>query len=108
MNNKFNISIKKGTDFYIKFRIKDTKTGTVKDLTDYTGRMKVKDSYTGAVVATANVSVDNNTITATISKTDTATMPAGAAVYDIDLIAPDGKTLNLLSGDVTIENNTNI
>ena len=105
---KYNLKLKKGTDFLFLFRIKDAETGDVKDLTGYSGAMKIKDKYNGSVIATADVNItSNDVVQCNIDKTATAALPAGVAVYDISLTNNDNKTAVIFYGEIEILNNTN-
>jgi len=87
--------------------------GELVDLTSFTARMQIR-ATTEAATALIELTTENNrialggtagTITLTISATDTAALTAGTAVYDLELVAPDGTVTNLIGGVVTIPRN---
>ena len=109
MMTKYNLKLKKGTDFLFPFRIKDAVTGEVKDITGYTGSMRIKDKYEGYVIATADVTVTaDNIVQCKIDKSATTALPAGIAVYDISLTNTANLTEVVFYGEIEILNNTNI
>lgn len=106
---KYNIKIKRGTDFLFYFRIKDKESDTIKDLTGYSGVMRIKDKYTGTVIATGTVTITaENVVQCAIDKVGTTAMQAGVAVYDISLTNTAAQTNVIFYGEVEILNNTNI
>jgi hypothetical protein len=86
-------------------------TGAVVDLTGYTGRMQIRASYTAATTI-ADLTVANGgivivgatgSVTAHITATATAAMNFVQAVYDLEMVAPDGVTVTrLIQGAVTL------
>lgn len=87
--------------------------GALVDLTGYTARMQIR-ATAEAATTLLDLTTENNrialggaagTITLSISATDTAALPAGRAVYDLELVAPDGTVTNLLGGVATIPRN---
>jgi hypothetical protein len=87
--------------------------GALVDLSNFTARMQIR-ATAEAATALIDLTTENNrialggtagTITLTISATDTAALTAGRAVYDLELVAPDGTVTCLLGGVVTIPRN---
>lgn len=79
------------------------------DLTSYTARMAVKDKVGGTVLhslTTENtgivINTSANTITLTISATETAAFTWKAGVYDLELVSATGVVTALLAGKVTV------
>lgn len=80
------------------------------DLTNYTARMQVRSSWSSdtkiADLTTANGGITlggtAGTILITITATATAAMPAGVAVYDLELVAGSGTVTRLVQGNFTI------
>lgn len=82
---------------------------TPHELTGYTARMAVKDKLGGAVLlslTTENGGIEINpasqTITLTISATDTAAITWAKGVYDLELVSPDGVVTAVLAGAVSV------
>ena len=107
---KYNLKLKKGTDFNFPFRIRKTETGELVDLTGYAGSMRIKDKYNGVILASAivNIDTDTNIVSFSINHTDTAQLPEGIALYDIDLTNASGEVRNVFYGEIEILQNTNI
>ena len=104
------IVIEQGTTLNQSFQWTDS-TGTAINLTGYTGRMQIRQTIstvaTIADLTTANggivITAATGTVTAKISATATAAMTFTTAVYDLELIAPDGVTVTrLVQGNVTL------
>ena len=102
--------IEQGATFSQSFQWTDS-SGAAVDLTGYTGRMQIRQnvsaSTTIADLTTANGGIVINgatgTVTAKIAATDTSAMTFSQAVYDLELIAPDGITVTrLVQGGVTL------
>ena len=78
-------------------------------LTGYTARLAIKDKVGGTVLhslTTENtgivINTSANTITLTISATETAAFTWKAGVYDLELVSATGVVTALLAGKVTV------
>lgn len=84
--------------------------GVVENLTGYTARMMIRanvadanpllslTSPSGGIVITAAT----GTVTVTITAAQTAALPAGVHVYDLELVAPDTRVIKMIRGTVSV------
>lgn len=99
---RYNIKVYKGSTFQLKPRWKID--GKYVDLTSYNANMSVKNSPTSSstiiVLSTFNgritVGEQDGSFTLNLSAAETAALPAGQYVYDIELTAPFGGTVTRL------------
>lgn len=109
MAGKYNITIDQGSTFTFQFTIQDG-TGTAWNLTSYTARMQIR---TAAESTSTLVSLTNSsgitlggaagTVTITISATQTAAMPAGRHVWDIEVVSAGGVVTRILEGKAIVK-----
>jgi len=85
-------------------------TKTPINLTGYSARMQVRASVTSAAtvieLTTANSRIAlggaAGTVTLTVSATDTAALPAGRYVYDLELVSAAGVVNRLIMGNFVV------
>lgn len=80
--------------------------GTAFVLTGWTARMQVRQRHTSAdppLLALVPV-VDGpaGSVTVVVTAAQTAALPAGGAVYDIELVAPSGDVTRLIEGSILV------
>ena len=104
---KYNLKIKKGTDFVFDFRFRKTEDNSLVPLTGTSGTMNIDVDdvkYPGVVTIDDTL----NVVRCKVARSITATIPVGVGRYDIDLEMPNGDVLNIFSGDVEILENVNV
>jgi len=107
----YDLLIEQGASFSQVVTYKEA--GVAINLTGYTARMQVRSTLESAStiveLTTANSRITlggaAGTITLTISATDTAALPAGRGVYDLELVSGSGIATRLLQGVCTISRN---
>jgi hypothetical protein len=76
------------------------------NLTGYVARMQIRRRPSSADVLLSLTPAINGAagiITVTISATEASALPAGRAVYDLELVAPGGAVTRLIEGSVFVE-----
>lgn len=103
----YNFTLEQKVTFHRLLTYKDAR-GFPVDLTGYEARMQIRDQA-GEVVATLTdtnggivLGGPEGTIQLNISETETSLMTFATALYDLKLIAPDGMSMRLLQGKVTL------
>ena len=114
--NQYNIVVEQGGTFTLEITYKDS-AGVVIDLTDYVARLEIRTAYTSASTLVALTSAaggtgdtsgidlgdDAGTISIVIGSATTAALTAPATnVYDLELVAQNGKVTRLLEGKATV------
>ena len=110
-SNTYDLCIQQGATFTKVFRWKAN--GSPVNLTGWTARMQIRATADAAAalieLTTQNARIvlggTEGTITLNISATDTAGLPAGRGVYDLELVAPNSAVTCLVGGAVTIPRN---
>ena len=100
----YNIKARQGATFRLALNWKPG--GVLADLTGYTGRMQVRRTVDNAAVLLDLQSPASGlvlggagwNVVATASAAAMAALKPGAAVYDLELTAPDGTVLPVLAG----------
>lgn len=99
------LEIKQGATWVMEFYYVDS-TGTAINLTGYTARLQIRSDYeatstlasltspSGGLVITGA----SGLVTATISAADTAALPAGQFVYDLEIISSGGVVTRMAEG----------
>jgi len=85
-------------------------TKTPIDLTGYSARMQARASATSATTVIELTTVNGRialggaagTVTLTVSATDTAALPAGRYVYDLELVSAAGVVNRLIMGNFVV------
>lgn len=102
VSGAYNLTIEKGTDFSLCFRLKNG--GETFDLTDWIFASQVRSAPDLPVVADfdTTISDDGERLTISLDYQTTSDLSAGAFVWDLFAIRPDGERMRLLEGQVTI------
>lgn len=94
---KWNPTIMQGSTFTRTFRIQNL------DVTAYSFRGMVKKSYGSQAVATYSFNeVSNTTIEISLSSTQTAAIPAGDYIHDIEIYDGEGYVARIIEGRVKV------
>lgn len=109
---KTRAACEQGATFKRRLALKDSDGGPVA-LAGYTARMQVRattDSTSSLVALTTEngrIVVDGTagTVLLQIAAVDTAAMPAGAYVYDLELVSGSGEVQRLLEGAFVVTRN---
>lgn len=101
----YNLVVDQGSSFALDLAIKQS--GTALNLTNYTGRAQLRTAHSASSAsATFTVTKTNaaeGTLKLELSATQTANLPAGQYVYDLEIFTSgDAIVKRLLQGDVTI------
>jgi len=107
MAGKYDITIEQGATFTLSMTVK--KNGSPVDLTGYTARMQAR-PHAGSSAVYLDLSSVNKitlggpagTIVISLTAAETAALPTGTFVYDLELISPLGVTTRLLAGRVVV------
>jgi hypothetical protein len=109
---KLNLSINQGATYrkQLVYKAGPTNAPVPVDLTGYTARMQARESQEATAVlvelATENGGITlggaAGTIDLYISATATAAFTWTSAVYDLELIAPNGDVLRKVEGSITV------
>ena len=105
-----NLILNKGSTFGISFIL--TKDGAVPALSGYSVRSAIKSSYDSldnlVYMSTSNQMIVLETATGTVNinvpEKITRRLPGATGVYDIELIAPNGDTTQIVKGTITFNN----
>ena len=109
----YDIIIEQGATFALHLRYR-TSAGALIDLTGYTARMQVRESFDSSTAMLSFTSAPGGGITLggalgtiDIEATDEATAAIAVrqqvwAVYDIELVPPDGRAIRLMQGQAEI------
>ena len=109
----YDIVIEQGSAFTLSLRYK-TAAGALVDLSGYTARMQVRESFDSATPLLAFTSSPGGGITLggslgtiDVEASDEATAAIATrltlwAVYDLELVPPDGKAFRLIQGQAEI------
>jgi hypothetical protein len=102
VSGAYNLTIEKGTDFSLCFRLKNG--GETFDLSDWVFASQVRENPGSPVVADLDtaISEDGERLTISLDFETTSDLDAGAFVWDLFCIRPDGVHMRLLEGQVTI------
>lgn len=97
------LRVDQGATFREVFDWQDA-NGAAVDLTGWTARMQIRRSPGDTVLATPDISLGGVAGTVTVHLTDaqTAALPTGRSVYDLDLVAPGGDVTRFLRGNVYV------
>lgn len=80
--------------------------GSVFPLTGYTARMQVRQRHGSAsplLTLTPAVNGAAGTVTITMTAAETAALPPGRCVYDLELVAPDTSVTRLIEGALLVD-----
>jgi hypothetical protein len=106
---KHHITIDQGATFRLQLTYKID--GTAVDLSNYTARMQIRQEYdsespsvslTTAAGGGITLGGAAGTIDIEITNTQTAALPAGQLVYDLELVAPNGDVTRLIGGNANV------
>ena len=108
---RYDITIEQGTTWTFNLTWKDG-TGSPVDLTNYTARMQIRSSYESPVALVELLSTGGlprititpltGALALLIDEATTRTLPSGHAVYDLEMVAPNGHVTRLLEGSVSV------
>lgn len=84
--------------------------GTPFVLTNWTARMQVRARHTSAgtplldlTIANGGVVIAGNVLTLTITAAQSALLPVGRAVYDLEIVSPAGEVTRLIEGSIIVD-----
>jgi hypothetical protein len=107
-----NPSFVQGETFALQLTWKAGSPVAAVDLTDYTARMMIRNHPEAADALLSLTEADGitlggaaGTILITLTATQTATLPARALVYDIELVSPAGVVTNIARGEMAVLRN---
>lgn len=102
------ITIEQGATFLLNLVWKDS-LGALINLTGYTARMMVRQTHVATTVLMSLTSPTDitlggalGTINVKATAAVTALLPARNAVYDLEMVGPDGTVTRLIEGAVTV------
>lgn len=102
---KANIIIDQGADFSTNIRVTD-EDGVAIDLEGYTGEAQMRKWYTSLSAINFDVTLNNSTVTLSLSSSDTANLVPGRYVYDVELTNASSNVISrILEGIVTVTPN---
>lgn len=96
----YDIRLQRGDDLVEQFTFTDD-DGEALDLSGYTFASQLRQTADGTLLATFTVSVSDNVVSRTLSRTVTATLD-GTYVHDLQWTDPSGRVRTLLSGEVEV------
>lgn len=106
------VTLYQGASFKHNFQWKygeTLQTATVVDLTTASARAQVRKQYASSTAYMSFTSVDDEivlddegNIEINVGPEKTALVPAGSAVWDLEIVWPDGDVCRLLQGKVTV------
>jgi hypothetical protein len=107
MADKINITIDKGSHFAFSFIWKDEDGNTI-DLTGYTAAMQARKNYKSTDLildlTTENggieIDEDADTVTVIVPDTMSSTIAEFGALYDLELISPEGLVTRVIEGRI--------
>lgn len=109
---KFRSACEQGSTFRRRLTLKDSE-GALVDLSGYTARMQVRAKVESSAVI-ASLTTENGritiggtdgTITLLLSATETAALPAGGYVYDLEIVNGLSDVVRLLEGQFIVSGN---
>ncbi len=103
--------IEQGATFRRVFYIEFEEATPTWDITGYIARMQIRSSVTSdTIILTAStengrmvIGPDPTQLSLTITDEDTADLPSGVFVYDLELESPIGEVIRLLKGSVVVD-----
>jgi hypothetical protein len=99
-----NLTIEQGTDFEVKFTVKN-KNGSPLNLLSYTATSSIKKHYSSTTSYPFTITFldrQNGQIALSMTDTITSTLSGGRYVYDIILISPGGLKSRAIQGSVIV------
>ncbi len=107
MSTITDLIIEQGTEFYRTMTVTDTNK-VVLNISNYIPAGQLRKSYTATAFIPFTVTVVNpllGKISMGLSTVDSAAIPAGRYVYDVEITSSDHKTYRLLEGIATVTPN---
>jgi hypothetical protein len=103
MASKANLVMDQGSNFSVTITLTD-ENGDLVSLSGFTGTSQMRKSYSSLNAVSFGVSLDANlaTITLTLDAPNTAVIPAGRYVYDVDVISAANVSSRIIEGIVTV------
>lgn len=108
----YDLTIDQGADWFWTIRWKvgsNARTSVAKNTSGYTARMQVRRKHTDTAtvlnLTTANGGIvvgSDGSFQLRATATQTAAMPPGKSVYDVEAIAPDGVVTKLARGQIVV------
>lgn len=83
--------------------------GTIYPLTGWTGRMQIRRRHASAdplVTITPSIDGPAGRVTVALTAVQTAALPMGRSVYDLELVAPGGDVTRFIEGSVIVDPET--
>lgn len=109
MAGKYDIAIEQGATWTLNLTYRDGDNNLV-NLTGYTARMHIRPFARSKTLILERSSAESTmilggalgTLQVKATADETAALPPGSAVYDIELYSPGGSTIRLLEGEVQV------
>lgn len=108
----YDLRIDQGADWTWTIRWKvgsSPRNQTMKDTTGFTCRMQIREKYTSATTlislstpSSGIVRGSDGSFQITITAAQSATLPAGSFVYDVEAVSPTGQVTKLVRGKVRV------
>jgi hypothetical protein len=106
----YDITIRRGDDFELFFKVRQPNGGAYVDITGWTGRAQMRETkaQSGSPTVTFTVTIlDQNIslggVTVTLSDTLSAAIVPNAGVYDVELTNLSGEVRTFIEGTVTVD-----
>ena len=101
----YDLLIEQGTTWSVTVTLKKTNQSPF-DLTGYTGRCQIRKTYTSTnILASPTVTIPSGTdgkVVLSLTEAQTSSLPDTYAVYDVELVAPNGDVTRILQGKVKV------
>lgn len=98
---KVNLTIDQGATFSSSVELSDEQGNPVNTAV-YTARGQLRKHYQSNTSTSFTTALSNNTITISLTSTQTANIVAGRYVYDVEIIDASNNVIRLLEGIVTV------
>lgn len=99
MAKRQDLTVDQGSTFELQIEVYDDEENL--DVIDYSTSMVMRKHYTSSNSYTFTTSYDDGILTASMSAANTANVPAGRYVYDIE-ISNSGTVKRILEGVITV------
>jgi hypothetical protein len=106
---RHDFTIEQGTTWRRTIEYKDS-VGAPIVLTGWTARMQVRSRHGSAATLlsltstpAAGISIASNVLTVVATAAQTAVLPVGRSVYDLELVSPAGEVTRLIEGSILVD-----
>jgi hypothetical protein len=94
--------LKQGETYELDIPIYYANGDLIEDVDDYDARSQMRKFYTSNAAITLTCNVSNGQVTISLTANQTANVEAGAYVYDVELVDPDGKVSRIQEGKIEV------